>query len=108
MTGIWGKAMATVIRKTRKRRQDLREGGHKPDFCEPRKAQGLKEHAGPQEELPRSTWPWIMSVNSSGVAEGILPRPGGSSYAQGGLAQYQMLNWYLTGRGNQPKGQQTH
>lgn len=32
-----------------------------------------------------------MSVNSSGVAEGILPRPGGSSYAQGGLAQYQML-----------------
>lgn len=55
--GIWGKAMATVIQKTRKRRQDLREGGHKPDFCEPRKAQGLEEHAGPQEELLRSTWP---------------------------------------------------
>lgn len=33
-----------------------------------------------------------MSVNSSGVTEGILPRPEGSSYFPDGLVQYQLLN----------------
>lgn len=74
------------IRKTRGT-----EGGHKPDFYEPRKVQGLEYHAGYHEELLRFALPWIMSVNSAGVSEGILPKPGGSSYSLGGLVQYLLL-----------------